>query len=527
MRPSSWQPPVELSPAERGIVKRIRRAKLFVFLRHQRHRIFTEAFQAELAQAYKDSPLGQPPLPPAQLALATILQAYCGASDDEVVEATLMDRRWQLVLDCLDCTEPPFSKGSLVAFRQRMIAQNWDRRLIERTVEVADQTKGFGSRSLRVALDSSPLWGAGKVEDTHNLLGHALRKALGVIARQQGRGLAEVAAEAGAEIVAGTSLKAALDLDWDDPTARGGGLQRVLDALTAVERWLEAHPVVARDAGDPTPERVAAPLGAAHQVVAQDVETTPTGEPTLRQGVAKDRRISVEDAQMRHGRKSRSQRFDGFKRHVLRDLDREVVRAVGVTMANVPEATVTDDLDPDLAAQQAALGELHLDRAYLTSRWVRERDPDLVIYCKAWPVRNQHGFPKTAFTLDWDEQTIRCPNDVVIPFAEGHTVRFPEEACAICPLRERCTASQHGRSIKIHPDERLLAELRQRQQTAAGRAKLRERVHVEHALAHVGHWQGDQARYLGVRKNLFDLRRAAVVFNLHVIARFENQPKAA
>jgi hypothetical protein len=42
---------------------------------------------------------------------------------------------------------------------------------------------------------------------------------------------------------------------------------------------------------------------------------------------------------------------------------------------------------------------------------------------------------------------------------------------------------------------------------------------VEHALAHVGHWQGRRARYLGTRKNLFDLRRVAVVHNLHVIAR--------
>ena len=42
---------------------------------------------------------------------------------------------------------------------------------------------------------------------------------------------------------------------------------------------------------------------------------------------------------------------------------------------------------------------------------------------------------------------------------------------------------------------------------------------VEHSLAHIGHWQGRRARYRGPRKNLFDLRRVAVVHNLHVIAR--------
>jgi hypothetical protein len=47
---------------------------------------------------------------------------------------------------------------------------------------------GFGARPLQAALDSSPLWGAGRVEDTYNLLGHALRKVLRVIADQQGGG---------------------------------------------------------------------------------------------------------------------------------------------------------------------------------------------------------------------------------------------------------------------------------------------------------------------------------------------------
>ena len=121
MRPRLWQPLVPLSPAEATVVRRIQRAKLFIFLRQQRHVLFSADFQAELATAlYADKPKGQPPLPPARLALATILQAYTGVSDDEVIEATTMDRRWQLVLDCLDVEEPPFSKATLQAFRRRL-----------------------------------------------------------------------------------------------------------------------------------------------------------------------------------------------------------------------------------------------------------------------------------------------------------------------------------------------------------------------------------------------------------------------
>ena len=86
-------------------------------------------------------------------------------------------------------------------------------------------------------------------------------------------------------------------------------------------------------------------------------------------------------------------------------------------------------------------------------------------------------------------------------------------------LKAQCTTSTKGRSVSIHPGEALLIELRERQQVPQGRALLRERVAVEHTLAHIGWWQGRRARYRGTRKNLFDLRRCAVVHNLHVLAR--------
>jgi DDE family transposase/transposase-like protein DUF772 len=514
MRPVVWRPPAEPSPAEQAVIKVVRRGKLFVFLRLHRHELFSEEFQAELAEAYVDSPGGRPPVPPARLALATLLQAYTRVSDDEVIEATVTDRRWQLVLDCLGAEEPPFSKGTLVGFRGRLIEKELDRALVERSVQLAAATKGFGARALRAALDSSPLWGAGRVEDTFNLMGHALRKALGVIAALQGRGqaagIAVVAEQAGVPQLAASSLKAALGLDWDDPAARDGALAQVLGLLDQVEAFT---------AGQHGDAAAAAPVAVARQVRDQDVDLTGAA-PSLRRGVARDRRISVEDPDMRHGRRSRSVLFDGFKRHVLRDLDTGLIPAVGITAANVPEAAVTGDIAADLEAAGMRLAELHIDRAYLSSALVRDRGPDLAVFCKAWRVRNTGGrFAKDQFTLDFAAGRLTCPAGVSMPFEPGRAVRFPKDACAACPLRQRCTSSPAGRSVSIHPDELLLTQLRKRQATPAGRAELRERVKVEHALAHIGHWQGRRARYRGARKNPFDLRRIAVIHNLHLLAR--------
>ena len=285
----------------------------------------------------------------------------------------------------------------------------------------------------------------------------------------------------------------------------------VLGFLQEVEAFLEGQPWLAGAGVD-------AALGAAQQVRDQDVALGDGQPPTLRHGVARDRRISIEDPQMRHGRKSRSTLVDGYKRHVLRDLDSGLVRAVAVTAANLPEAAGAIQIAEDLTAQDATLAELHIDRAYLASVLVRDRPQDLEIFCKAWRVRNGPRFAKTDFTLDWDHQQLVCPAGQTMGFTPGGKVQFPANLCRACPLRDRCTTSPRGRSVQIHPDERLLEELRQRQLTAHGRARLRERVAVEHTLAQIGRWQGHRARYLGQRKNLFDLRRCAVVHNLHLIA---------
>src|SRR5271170_118456 len=131
---------------------------------------------------------------------------------------------------------------------------------------------------------------------------------------------------------------------------------------------------------------------------------------------------------MRHGRKSRSVLFDGYKRHVLRDLDTGLIPAVGITPANVPEAAVTSDISADLDAAGLRLAELHIDRACLSSALVRDRGPDLAIYCKAWRVRNTGGrFAKDQFTLDFAAGQLTCPARVSMPFEPGKTVRL------LCP----------------------------------------------------------------------------------------------
>ena len=196
------------------------------------------------------------------------------------------------------------------------------------------------------------------------------------------------------------------------------------------------------------PAATAASLAVANQIQAQDVVSAADGTAALGQGVARDRRISVADGEMRHGRKSRTDRVDGYKRHIVRDLDTGLIRAVAVTAANVPEAAATPALESDLTHQGCTIAELHIDRGYLASSLVRDRPPDRVIVGKPWPAHNGDRFPKTAFTLDWSTRTLCCPAGQSQPVVPGSTVRFPARTCTACDLRARCTTSAHGRSAR-------------------------------------------------------------------------------
>ena len=119
--------------------------------------------------------------------------------------------------------------------------------------------------------------------------------------------------------------------------------------------------------------------------------------------------------------------------------------------------------------------------------------------------------------------TITCPAGEVEHFEPGSVVHFDPEACGPCAQRANCTeaASGKGRSVTMGDDEGLQKKLRKLQNTRAGREDLRERVAVEHRLAHLANRQGPKARYIGTRRNVFDLRRLSAVQNLECIARHE------
>lgn len=526
-----WTPAVAPTRQEQFILKRLGRVrKLLGFLRLHRHELFDDAFQDELASMYRTTGAGKEARPPAMMAMAVLVQGYLGMSDAEMIELTVLDLRVQMVLGCLGAEAPPFSQGALQAFRERLIAADLDRRVLERTVELARATQAFDYRklpkTLRVAIDSSPLEGAGRVEDTFNLLAHAARNVVRCAAGLLGWGDAQVCRQAGIPLLLESSIKRALDIDWDDAGAKTAAIQTFSRQLDSLQSWIERHLPEAR-ATPPLKAQVEILL----QIRTQDLEPDPQGGGSrIRKGVAADRRVSIADKEMRHGRKSKSKRFNGFKRHIAADVDRDLILACAMTPANRPEDEAMPSLTDDLARQGLAVDHLLIDRGYINSPLV---DDVLgrrgTIVCKPWTSRNGRLFPKSAFRLNIRDRTITCPNGHVQGFSFGTVVEFDPDVCDRCALRAHCTTAEsgNGRSVAIAENEPLQHRLRKQIRTSAGRAALRERTMIEHKLAHISQRQGNAARYVGIRKNTFDLRRASAIQNLETLHRSEVESQKA
>lgn len=512
-----WFPSIETSQAEELLLKRCSKRKLYVFLRRHRHEIFDDELQSKLAAAYDGRGRGETPVPPAQLAMAALLQAAFNVPDHEVPELTVVERRWQMVLDCAGVDEPPFSQSTVHRFRQRMIEHGLDKLLFDKTVELAKKTKVFGAAKLRAAFDACPLYGAGRVEDTFNLIGRAAFHVVRTAAERLGKSMEELATAAGIPIVVASSIKAGLDIDWDDPAARRTGLRLLLEQVESLGKWLQTE--MGKELEQPP---LSDQLATLHKIIEQDTEPDPddSGNRVIKKGVAKDRIISLGDPQMRHGRKSKRQRIDGYKRHIAVDLDSpDFIIAVAVTPANRPERDAAQALLEEIEGRGDRIEELHIDRGYLGDKAIEHRRlAGMDVVGKPFPLHNRGRYTKAEFTLDFETGTAKCPNDVVVPMRLGSVLHFPTSACAPCPKRSQCTRARRGRSLAIHRNEPFLASLRQDRKTPEGRRRARDRIRVEHGLARLAVRTGRRARYRGLRKNLFDQRRHAAVVNLTAMA---------
>jgi transposase len=471
---------------------------------------------------------GRPSVPPSLLATALVLQTYDGVSDAEAKQRADYDLRWKVALG-VEVDARPFAKSTLQEFRAQLILHEEQATIFRQSLELAKRrgkfrTKDGEKRTLQVALDTTNILGRGAVKDTYNLLGDGIVHLARALATLAGEPLAAWAAAHGyGRYVGETSLKGTAEIDWSDAEQRRRFLGEIVaDADRLLERARVARGEL--DAGSTAETALVEASGLLRRLLIQDVERRDDG-PVLKEGVAKDRRVSVHDPEMRHGRKSASKRFDGHKAAVAVDADEQLITAVAVLPGNAQDRERALELVAESEANTGcAVAETLADGAYGDGETRQAfADAGRRLVAKVPAEQNGGRFTKSDFTLDLEAGTASCPGgqqsrDFWPRPGGGGLFRFAPDVCAACPLRAHCLKGQGGRSVRIHPQEQLLQAARAEQAGPAGRALRTRRQVVEHRIARLVQLGIRQARYIGRTKTLFQLLLAAAVANLTLLA---------
>ena len=112
------------------------------------------------------------------------------------------------------------------------------------------------------------------------------------------------------------------------------------DADRLLELSRQAQGELAEDSAER--QQIVAGAESLGQLLLQDIERK-SGDGdgddgvSLKDGVSRDRMMSVHDPEMRHGHKSSSRRFDGHKAAIVVDTDSQLITAVAVLPGNAPD----------------------------------------------------------------------------------------------------------------------------------------------------------------------------------------------
>jgi hypothetical protein len=468
----------------------------------------------DFAACYSER-MGRPSIPPSLLAKVLLLQHRTGVSDEQAMECVAWDLRWKVALD-LAVDHEGWHPTTLTKFRARLLLHKKEGLALENTLRLAGEL-GMLDGSVEQIIDSTPMLGAAATQDTVRLVRHGVKKLIdAVIAADRDAGQAlDDGLEFGYEKPGEKP-----DCRWREKAERERMLTRVAqDAERALEAIKQADGLLEVEA-----VRTAHDL--LRELIGQDFDIDHDGVPRLHRGTRSDRIISTVDSEMRHGRKSASQRFDGYKLSAsVTNSSDPLITAVHVAPGSEtdgPQAKHLIDCQPPQRRPQRVLGDTAYGNGPVRAE-LAERGIEVLAHVPEGKV-TENVLGKQDFGIDLDANTVTCPNGQTVPIwtsPKGYTgASFTAAMCRDCPIKERCCPGRPRRQIRIMEHEHLLQ---------AGRAMLKDpersehlrrtRPRIERLLGLLANRYGARkSRYIGSAKTRLQAAWAAAPVNLHPIS---------
>jgi hypothetical protein len=460
--------------------------------------------------------VGRPSIPPSQLAKVLLLQHRTGASDEEAMECVRWDLRWKAALD-LPVDHQGWHPTSLTKFRARLLLHKKDGLALENTLRLAREL-GMLDGSVEQIVDSTPMLGAAATQDTVRLVRFGVRKLIDAVST--------------VDRAAGDVLAAGLEFDYQQPAVKPECQWRLKAErermLTRVAQDAQRALLAVEQAdGLLEQESVKAAWELLVELIGQDFDVDQDGVPTLHRGTRPGRIISTIDREMQHGRKSSSQRFDGFKLSAaVANTSEPLIMAVHVAPggeSDGPQAKHLIDTQPADRRPDRILGDTAYGNGVVRSE-LAERDVDVLAPVPEGAIVEDR-VAKREFMIDPAAGTVTCPaghTTMITTSKKGvRTARISRAACGGCPSKEQCCPGRPSRQIALGEHEELMIAARQALNDPDTAKHLRHtRPRVERLLGLLAVSYGARkSRYIGTKKATLQASFAAALVNLNPIAR--------
>jgi len=469
------------------------------------------------------SDYGRPARSPSMLTRLLLLQLRDGTSDERIVDDLYYDLRVRYMCDfALDAK--PVHPTNLVYHRLRLLygtiyrdkigelrANGFSEKdsplqdVFDRVKQAAVELGLVDPESAQV-IDSTAILGRAAVMDSYALIFSGIRATLKEYESACGDGAKELVQKLRRREYLEDISKP--KINWESDSARSELLNDLVsDAVSVLGAGLTFED-----------KELQGLLEQLATLVGQDVDISEDGTGVLKTGTSPDRQISVVDAEMRHGRKSKSRRFNGYKGTVAADPQSGVITAVHVMGANEHDsAAVVPIIEQQKAGGEAPPAFIG-DRAYATENARHEAMKRGVAIITKPNTSCSGGFGKSSFIYDQENLTLTCPNGQVRSTIGKKTVHFGSSLCIGCPYRGPCLGKSGKRTIQLREHEALQQDAERYALTDKGKELLLLRPIVERVIAHWVRNGARQARYFGRLKVWLQSALAAIMCNLHKIA---------
>lgn len=465
---------------------------------------------------------GQPGISPTLLAFVTVFQFLEKLSDRQAAESLRMRMDWKYALH-LPLAYAGFDYSVLSEFRDRLLRHQAEGRVFEQLVEKFRQLGLIKTRG-RQRTDSTAVLTKVRWLSRLELVVESLRLAVGALLKADR-----------------TWTEALLPPSWEDRY----GERLVTEHLSEKERqayeaqigadgqWLLSH-VAGKDG--PAGLRDLPEVQVLKTVWAQQFQSA-QGQVAFREkpaGSGHELISSPHDPQARYSKKH-GVAWIGGKLQVTETDDAgypHLITDIIATRATQTDYKALPAIQARLSRRGCLPAKQYVDNAYMGGTNLAQsaqRGIDLIgpIYQN---VTRQDQLPEglsiQQFAIDLERGQATCPAGVQVAPQSRSPERirfcFPDEVCAVCPLRPRCCLGQAGRSIQVSGDYPLLQAARARQKTDEFKEDYhRHRSGVEGCLSALVRGAGiRQSRYVGDPKRHLQALFSGTATNLTQAARW-------